>query len=130
MIRSYTSWMRNFGPGTFNYTTILVIHPAKKYRPGNVETDNLESIQHKRKQAALKEAGFQIKGLKESYETRAHIAFTLTPLAISEIPQSATISVSIARSKSRYPSPFMNSSSHSDYPTSIYPREEEPQIFT
>lgn len=128
IIRSYTSWMRNFDHGAFNYTPVLVIHPAKKYKPGNVETDIQDSIQHIRKQESMKEAEFQIKGLKESYEARDPIAFTLTPLAVSGIPQSATISVSIARSKSQYPSPFMSSSNHSDYPTSIYRREEEPKF--
>ncbi len=125
IIRSYTSWMRNFGPGAFHYTPVLIIHPAKKYQPINPETAKQDSMQHNGQQAQLMEAGIQIGGLRKSYTSRDSIAFTLNPLAISGSPQSATISVSIARSESQYPYPFNISPEHSDIPASISLGDEE-----
>ena len=69
LVRSYTSWMKNFGPGIFHYTPILIIHPAKKYRPLVCKTDIQDSIQYKRNQTAHKTPGVQISGMKESYRT-------------------------------------------------------------
>lgn len=106
LIRSYTSWMRNFGPGTFLYKPILVIHPSKKYKSIHLDTAIRDSIQPHGKQAPNPEAGIQIKGLKINYTPRDTIAFTLSPADNSGIPQSATLSISITRSESLYPTPF------------------------
>lgn len=119
IIRSYTSWMRNFGPGTFHYTPVLIIHPAKKYMPKIGVTEIQDSIQYTGNQGLLKEAGVQISGLKEAYNSRDSIVFTLEAPAFSEISQSTALSLSIARSSSQYPFPFQISESHSDKQTSI-----------
>jgi len=32
IIRSYTSWQRNFGPENYNYNKILIIHPSRSFK--------------------------------------------------------------------------------------------------
>ncbi len=111
MIRSYTSWMRNFGPGSFHYTPVLIIHPAKKYTPREVGLEMQDSLPYQEIQRT-KDQGVRIHGLKTAYHSRDTIAFELQPISNSGIPQTATISLSIARSESQFPYIFQNPENH------------------
>ena len=103
IIRTYTSWMRNFGPGAFNYTPLLIIHPERKYMPGDGVAVIQDSLKYFKPEGSGKESGVQIQGLKKVYNSRDSIVFTLDPIVVSGIPQTATLSLSIARTDSQYP---------------------------
>ena len=103
MIRSYTSWMENFGPGTFHYTPLLIIHPSKKYIPVDEAAAHIDSLQYLKEEGTGKGSGIRIQGLEKTYDPRDSIVFTLEPIFDSGVPQTTTLSLSIARSESQYP---------------------------
>ena len=70
IIRSYTSWMRNFGPDAFHYTPVLIIHPAKKYSPRYGEKEIRDTANDSRRPSRVKIAEIQVSGLKKDYLTR------------------------------------------------------------
>ncbi len=109
VIRCYTAWMRNFGPETFCYNTVLIIHPLKSYHP---VTD--------REPPADKAGPFDpaeilpigVTGLKQTYAPREPVIFTLKPRVPSGSASRARLSISVTRSGSYcLDSPFNSISS-------------------
>jgi len=124
IIRSYTTWMRNFGPGSFHYTPVLIIHPDKKYTAESIEAEINDSLQHPGKRGSNLDATVRISGLKEAYNSRDSIEFTLESPFQSGNPQNTTLSISIARSESQYHIPFLISEGNPDERVRISAWEE------
>ncbi len=106
ILRCYTSWMRNFGPGSFHYTPLLIIHPAKKYTPLNCTKEILELPPELTFSGYNQTPQIRISGLNGEYNSRDSIVFTLQPVSGSF--RTARLSLSVSRSESRYPDTFLS----------------------
>jgi hypothetical protein len=97
MIRCYTSWMRNFGPETFCYNTVLIIHPSKSYHP----VKDRETPAYKPgPDDPVNMLRIDANGLKQTYAPREPVVFSLKPRIPSGFAPHVRLSLSVTRSGS------------------------------